>query len=548
MSPVSPVSPMPRTLERLLDWAPVLLALPLYAVALGWGWGPDQLWTWDEPRPATIVAPPYADGDSWPAHYPLLHRDLLRLLFGAVDPVAGLLGVQGASELDRVRFLAGRTLTLLLALLTVRLAALVARQIGDQGAPRNARSGERQRAGGVAAFAWLAVLPQTYYAKTMNLDAPYLFWTALAVWAFVRFRSEPSLRFSLLFSAAAAAAVLTKDQAYGLFVLPALLLLVEALLGRYRIAGPRRALHLVGWPLLGAALFAAASYRLASGSGLLRRHLEALLAVPGTFAFTAPGLTSVADRGLLALRHVAWSFGGPLAIAVAAGVALALLARRGEGETGFAGPARESAVLLLFPASYMLFSLLPLGYNYDRFLLPVCWILAVVAGVGLSGFHRRLPRRGARILATLTFTGAVVWGLGRCVALDRAMAGDRRHALEVATRGTNRAAFARFPVRAPQGFDRPAIAKPGAETLALLARYEVVAIPLPDLGDPRLARLSRELAAGSCGFRRERPELALPSQLHRWVNFDGVLSNLAEVDPPLAVFRREPPIGPCPGS
>jgi hypothetical protein len=194
----------------------------------------------------------------------------------------------------------------------------------------------------------------------------------------------------------------------------------------------------------------------------------------------------------------------------------------------------------------VLFSLLPLGYNYDRFLLPVCWVLAVVAGSGLSGFHRQLVHRGARVLVTLAFAVAVVWGGGRCVALDRAMAGDRRYALEAATRGTTRASFARFAMRAPQGFDRPEFPPRGELSLAVLSPYEVVAIPLRDLGDFRLAQLFQALSSGACGFRRDWLELDRPSELRQWIDFTGVLSNLAEVDPPLALFRRDPPIGPCP--
>ena len=541
---------MKRALERILDWTPVLVALPLYAVALSWGWDPEQLWSWDEPRPVAIVASPYAVGASWPAHYPLLHRDLLRVWFGIVDPVAGLFGVQGTIELDRVRFLAGRALTLLLALGTVRLAYLVARDVAARGARQSSapttRPAEGRRAGVIAAFAWLAVLPQTYYAKTMNLEGPYLFWAALAIWAFVRLRAEPRARFSWLFFGAATAAVLTKDQAFGLFVLPMFLLLGDALRGRWQAAGPRPALRLLGGPMLGAALVAAASYRLAGGGELLRRHLEALLGVPGTYAFTAPGLTSASDRALLALHHVAWSFGGPLAIVVAAGLVLALLSRRAAGAARAAHGCSEPAVLLLFPLSYFLFALLPLGYNYDRFLLPVCWVFAVVAGSAISNLLERLGAPGGRILVAVAVAGAVAWGIWRCVALDRAMAGDRRYALEAATRGDRRVALARFAVRAPHGFDRAVLAARGELPLDLLSPYELVAVPVRDLGDFHLSRLTRKLADGACGFHRVYPEVGEPSELGRFIEFDGVLSNLAEVDPPLALFRRDPPIGPCP--
>ncbi len=517
-------------MARLVDWTPVLLALPLYAVAIGWGWGPEHLWSWDEPRPVEIVAPPYTEAPSWPVKYPLLHRDLVRALFATVDPVAAFLGVGEAAGLDRARFLAGRSLTVLLALWTVRLAFVVARH------------GRSPRAGWIAAFAWLAVLPQTYYAKTMNLDAPYVFWLALASWAFVRLRVEPRLGFSLAFFGAVAAAVLTKDQALGLFVLPVVVLLVDAARGRWRATGAPPAALLIGLPVLAGVALAAASYRLASGGELLRRHLAALIAVPGTYAVTAPDLASPFDQVRLALRHIAWSFGWPLAISIAAGIALAFVRRR---DGAAVRPGKSSAVLLLFPLSYAIFALAPLGYHYDRFFLPVCWIFAVVAAGGIADFWERPGARGYKTFAAAMIVAAVAWGLWRCAALDRAMVGDRRNALEAATRGLPRATLARFAVRAPQGFERLQLPARGDVPLARLTPYEVVVIPAPDLGDLRLSRLARALRGGACGFRAASPELARASPLRRWIDFDGVLSNLGEVDPPLAVFRRDPPLLPC---
>lgn len=523
-----------------LAWLPVLLALPLYATAIGWGWGPEHLWSWDEARPSAIVAPPYAAGDSWPVRYPLLQRDLLRLLFGAVDPVARWFGAGDPVELDRIRFLAGRALTVLMALLTVRLAAVTA----NLGRPAFA-----PLAGWLAAFAWLAVLPQTYYAKTMNLDAPYLFWLALAIWAFASWRAEARPVFSTLFVGAAAAAVLTKDQAFAFFVLPVLVLGFDLVRGRGRASGERPGLATFLLPAVGALAFAALSYRLAGGGDLLRRHVEAVRAHPSTYAFTAPDLASVTDRNLLALRHVAWSFGWPLALVIAAGVALALLAafrpslREGSGPS--AKRAGSGAALLWFPLSYFLFALLPLGYNYDRFLLPVCWTLVVVAAGPLADFWARLGGRRLRGAAGLVAAAAIGWGIWRCVALDAAMAGDRRYALEAATRGLARATLVRFAVRAPQGFDRLVLPAKGDLPPAVLSPYELVVIPRAELGDLRLARLARALAGGLCGFGRQNPELERPSPWLRWIDFKGVLSNLGEVDPPLVVFRRAAPPAPC---
>lgn len=66
--------------------------------------------------------------------------------------------------------------------------------------------------------------PMAFYAKTANLDVPYLFWTVLAVWYYVRILQEQRLKHYLAFGVCVALGVATKDQAYGFFVITPILL------------------------------------------------------------------------------------------------------------------------------------------------------------------------------------------------------------------------------------------------------------------------------------------------------------------------------------
>ena len=512
-----------------LGWLPLAVALPLYLVGLGWGWGPEALWSWDEPRPAAVLAAPYADAAAWPVRYPLLHRDLLHALYAVVAPCARAAGVTEPAELERTLFLAGRALTVLLALVTLWLAFSTAAALGSR------------RAGLVAAGVWLATLPQTFYAKTTNLDAPYLFWSALAIWGYVRLRHAGELRAAPLFVLGAGAAVLTKDQSYGLFVLPALALAAGLLRRQPSAREARRAAIRLALSLAAALLLAVASYRLLAGPELLIRHLRSVLAHPATYGSTAPDLDSPWELTRLALRHLGWCFGPPLAPLVAAGLGYLLFVARRRGD-----PARPAAALLLFPVSYALFSLAPLGYHYDRFFLPVCWVLAVVAGVGCDRALSAATPRLARGLIAAALALAVGWGIARAAALDAALVGDRRLVLERATRGRPRIAVYALEVRPPQGFTRWRVERRAAPALARLAPYQVVAIPAMDMGDLGLSRLANALRRGACGFRATRPELATRSPLQRWVDFRGVLSNLAEIDPPQLVFERDDLASPCP--
>ena len=61
--------------------------------------------------------------------------------------------------------------------------------------------------------------PFVYYAHNANVDMPYLFWTALAIYYFLRVLKHGRLKDYVLFALFGMLAICTKDQAYGLFLL-----------------------------------------------------------------------------------------------------------------------------------------------------------------------------------------------------------------------------------------------------------------------------------------------------------------------------------------
>lgn len=540
LAPASGRHLVARRRARWLDWLPMAVALPLYAAGIGWGIGDGPLWSWDELTPAAVLAPPYRDGVSWPAKYPLLHRDLLAPLYRAVGWCGERLGASGAGALARPQLLAGRWLSVALALVTLWLVQRSAGRLAGRSAAL------------AASGLWLAVLPQVYYAKTTNLDAPSLFWVALALHGFVRLAARPTLGATLGFALPAACAALTKDQTLGLFALPGLwvagLVYQEhsrALRDRSRPAWLAPVATLEDrrlWvPLAAGLLGAAASYRLLSGGGWLAAHLAVLGYHPDRFAFVATGLGGQLDLARLAGKHLVFCFGTAVSIAVGLGLAAlapAALQRRPPR-------ARRTLPLLLFPLSYYLISIAPLRFHYDRFLLPVCLVLSVVAGVGLATSLGRLRGQRALLWAGWSLFGAAVaFSLWRGIAVDSDMVGDRRREVERATRGSSRAvAFVR-EVRTIHGFELKPVRRGDRVAPADLASFEYVAVPAADLGEFALAALARRLAAGECGFEAvpvERRSLA-----RRVIDYRGVLSNLTEIDPPIRLFRRTGPGADCP--
>jgi len=88
-----------------------------------------------------------------------------------------------------------------------------------------------RRAGLCAAAACTLNAALTYYGQVTNLDGPYLFWSTLSLWGWMRAIAEHKPRHMGWAALAAAAAIATKDQAYAVFLVsvPAALLLWFAL-------------------------------------------------------------------------------------------------------------------------------------------------------------------------------------------------------------------------------------------------------------------------------------------------------------------------------
>jgi len=84
-----------------------------------------------------------------------------------------------------------------------------------------------QRQGLWAAGIMSLTTPFVYYAKTANLDVPYLFWFAVSLVFYLRVLQEGSLRDFIWFATFATFSVCTKDQAYGLYLLMPIPIVVE---------------------------------------------------------------------------------------------------------------------------------------------------------------------------------------------------------------------------------------------------------------------------------------------------------------------------------
>jgi hypothetical protein len=409
-------------LERSCAWPSLrwILAGSLVLNLAGIGWGLPGSWVPIELKPGYVM-----DGLSqhfshgWFDAYPPWH---FYILLVAMSPMLLL------SYLGRITFDGVGVYTLLVVifrLVSVAAAAgtLIATCLcGTQAFGR--------RAGLFAATILGLTTPFLYYAKTANVDVPYLFWFALSLVFYLRLLgARPSnaerapVKDYVLFAAAATLAVCTKDQAYALYlIVPAVI--VHQMWRANRQAGLRRPLlravldrRLAAAAITAVVLFAACHNLLFNLTGFLD-HVR-FITGSGSAAFRVFEPTRVGHLGLLRLtvHLIEVSLGWPLFLVSTAGLVVAAATPR----------LRPVAIWLAVPAVSYYFGFIDvILYNYDRFVLPICLVLSLFGGLAFDRFLTAGGRaaRGAAVILVFAYT------LLYAGTVDVLMLGDSRYAVE----------------------------------------------------------------------------------------------------------------------
>jgi len=397
-----------RTLRLIL-----LLSVALNLTALWWGLPAHSTWAADEVEPSRVIGGlDRAFSGGWYEKYPPFHYYLLAAAYSPallLDKV-GVLDVRERTGYTLL-FVIGRLLSLAMAAGCVVLVHKCGREILDR------------RAAVLAALITALLVPFVYYAKTANLDVPYLFWFLASLYFYLRVRASGRARDYLFFALAAVFAACTKDQAAALYG-PAPLLMLWATRRNDRLAGRSRSWlrtlfdrrHL----LAGAAAvtaFLLIQNVLFNWTGFLS-HMRLIFGV-GEQGYQMVAASAAGQVRLLVLtvRELAFCLTWPLLLVCAGGIYLALRERP-----------RNPALLALpvFGLSYYVFYIAVIRYNYDRFNLPLCVLLSFFGGKALSDALARLPARLPKLLAAAGFAFAFV-----CASsVDLVMLMDGRYYVE----------------------------------------------------------------------------------------------------------------------
>jgi hypothetical protein len=418
-----------RRFGRRLGLAAALLACGMQAATLQWGRAslfdpsPDAPW----PLRSMLSVARWPGGPLPPDKYP----EAWHLLAGSAERIAAavvldaderasverlsdhlsqaLAAHAGDATFDPTRALldaaVGMEPVLWRLVLAGRIAALLMSFLLSLAATEVAMAIASPRFGWIAGAA-IGLMPAVvHYGAALNTDVPALAWCALA-WALAvdAAHGARTVPFALC-GAAMGLAAATKDQAVA--TLPGILWFALRRLRDDAVPRLRR--------LLAIAAGAAASYALTSGllQGTWREHVEFVLGRGSQpyreFPFTTSGvlalLKATGDRFLVA---------GGLVGAVGIVLLVVTAAMRGRGR----------ALAVLLPAiGCVAFFLVPAGYVYPRFTLPLCLCGAIAMAWALSHSAGAAGERRRRV-----WIGGLValWSLGEASGLVEAKWSDPR--------------------------------------------------------------------------------------------------------------------------
>jgi hypothetical protein len=278
-----------------------------------------------------------------------------------------------------------------------------------------------RRAGLFAAAACALGVTLTYYSQVSNLDVPYLFWSMFSLLTWMRgiaTRDLSRFRWAILL---AAAAIATKDQAYGLFALsiPVLLIVWFARDGWARAHAKEIAAAIARPALLALVLLLLLDGAITNPSGFLRRL--AYLTGPASHDF-ATYTNDIMGR-LTLLTDMARFFTQGIA---ALGSALFVI-----GAVFCLMRVRKISVLvpLLAILSFTLcFNLVALRSD-ARFLLPQAVLASIFIGIAVDKLVA-MPERQTQRMAHTALAVIGLFALYACLGVDAAMLGDPRYDAE----------------------------------------------------------------------------------------------------------------------
>jgi len=261
------------------------------------------------------------------------------------------------------------------------------------------------------------------------------------------------------------------------------------------------------------------------------QHIEVMTG-RGSDPWRVYGYGAVSQLAMLvqAGKHLAFTQGWPVLLSSVVGLTVAIRRRD-----------RFLLNLLVFPISYYLLFIVPIGYHFVRFFLPFAIIGSLFAATGLTRVFALPGRLGlwGRLLAVAVVTAT----LARPLSLDLEMLFDSRYRIEVQLQESVEspsevAVLGLYRQTLPRGYPIHRLQLAALDGVDFLRDVDAALIVVNE-EEPRNDRqrvFTEILVDGSLNYRFES-RYRYPSWPYR-LSRDGLFTNLRSVNPELTVLRK----------
>lgn len=408
---------MLKTLTRNL-FLILIIALSFLVNLYGINWGLPSFegWAADEVIPSIIldgIHQKFSNG--WHYKYPPFHFYILTVFY---SPIL-LLNSFKLLDINRLEtytllFYIGRFVSVLMATASVYIVYCCGREIFDKPASL------------FTALITALLMPCLYYAKTLNLEAPYLFWFLCSLLFYLRILKHHRLRDYLGFVITAVFSICTKDQAYGFYLLTPIAI-IFSLYSYQRQQNPKSSFikavfnrRIIGSFLLSFSLFILIHNIVFNLQGFID-HVDLITA--GDASIRPRVETNLYGQLSILIQsfttHLRFSFGWPIYLICIIGFLRYL----------FSHTKNPLLAWIWVPAiSYYLFYICVVMYNDVRYLLPIAITLSFFGGKLIADL---LNSNQALYYPKITVISAIfVYTFAYAFSVNHLMVNDSRYFVE----------------------------------------------------------------------------------------------------------------------
>lgn len=337
-----------------------------------WGLPSSTGWATDEITPKLVenaIEKKFSNG--WYSKYPPFHYYILSASYIPVYVLDSFKIIDiNSLTLYFIMFLLGRLVSVIMGVLIVLLTYLCGLEIYNKSS---------------SFFAALIVsltAPFFYYSKVVNLDIPYVFWFMVSLLFFIRIIKKHNTYDYLFFTISTVFSICTKDQAYGLYVLAPIPIVISHYLlnkskPKYKFSNSIFNYKIFISISVAIVIFAISFNLFFNFDGFLNHFKLITGTASEPFKIFTNDLSGHLNMFLHSIGQVAFSLGWPFFLICFAGIIWSLF------------KIRENSILLVlltFIISYYIFFISIIQYNYVRFFLSTCIILAFFGGKLISDF------------------------------------------------------------------------------------------------------------------------------------------------------------------